>query len=164
MKKKEVQTVAVEVLKTAAGAVIGRTAVVYGKKGLKVDQETDPKKKKLKEIGVGAGVAGAGVAGSIYLPDEYKSFAAGFATAGVFGALTPFGKEDKGFIPVLHGTEEEYTEYQELSPADELNSLGAFEEYDDLEKIEDETELNAVIDEDFEEPENLTELNGESLN
>jgi len=139
IKTEDVKDVAIEVLKTAAGAVIGRTAVVMGKKALKIEEEQDPKKKKLKEVGVGVGVAAIGTIAAIKLPNEYKSFGAGLATAGVFGAVTPFGKPDKGFIPVLHGTED--VEYIPVNT--ELNGgYDAEQEY--LEEMQEEHELNAL--------------------
>jgi hypothetical protein len=156
IKTDDIKDVAVEVLKTAAGAVIGRTAVVMGKKALKIEEEQDSKKKKLKEVGVGVGVAAVGTVAAIKLPNEYKSFAAGFATAGVFGAVTPFGKPDKGFIPVLHGPEAEYIEINT-----ELNG----EIYDpETEFLEEEEELNALAALDTEEGEDMVWIDEEKIN
>ena len=163
MKMEDVKDVAIEVLKTAAGAVVGRTAVVMGKKALKIEEEQDPKKKKLKEVGVGVGVAAVGTIAAIKLPNEYKSFGAGFATAGVFGAVTPFGKPDKGFIPVLHGTED--VDYS----CSDSNLNG--EDYDpeedymnELEKEDEEYELNALEDLDIEDGEEMVWIDEEPVN
>ena len=161
IKTDEVKDVAIEVLKTAAGAVIARTAIVMGNKALKVDQEQDPKKKKLKQVGIGAGVAAVGTIAAIKLPNEYKSFAAGFATIGVFGAVTPFGKPDKGFIPVLHGTDD--VDYIEVNSA--LNSAEDYNpELEYMEELQDEHELNALEELDTDEGEEMVWIEEEKVN
>jgi len=170
MNTKDIQDTAFEVLKTAGGAVAGRIVVVQAKKMLKVSEETDPKKKKIKEIAIGGGVAAVGTVAAIKLPKEYKSFAGGFATAGVFAAVTPFGKEDAGFIPVLHGTNGEEVIYSQ----DALNALGSMsqEELDYIEMLKEEEENENTISaleefeeyQEFEEPgvnSNFSELNGQ---
>ena len=159
IKTDEVKDVALEVLKTAAGAVIARTAIVMGNKALKVDQEQDPKKKKLKQVGIGAGVAAIGTVAAIKLPNEYKSFAAGFATIGVFGAVTPFGKPDKGFIPVLHGTDD--VDYIEVNS--ELNGgYNAEQEY--LDEMQEEHDLNALAALNTDEGEEMVWIDEEKVN
>ncbi|NOU59097.1 hypothetical protein [Marinifilum caeruleilacunae] len=105
MRKNQTTAVLIETAKTVGGVMAGRMVVVAGKKALKVNEETDPKKRKIKEVAIGAGIAGVGIVGALKLPNNYKSIAAGFATAGALSAMTPFAKgEDKGFIPALHGT------------------------------------------------------------
>ncbi|MDQ2178832.1 hypothetical protein [Marinifilum sp. D714] len=149
MRKNQTTAVLIETAKTVGGVMAGRMVAVAGKKALKVNEETDPKKKKLKEVALGAGIAGVGIAGALKLPNNYKSIAAGFATAGVLSAMTPFAKgEDKGFIPALHGTTamaalegDIYDEEMELEENEyEVNALAAlrdpeikddFVEYDD---------------------------------
>ncbi len=103
MSNSKVAVVGTELLKTVGGVMVGRYAVVMGRKALKVDQEADPKKKKIKEIGIALGVTAAGAFGAIKAPNQYKSICAGIATAGALSAMTPFAKEDSGFIPALHG-------------------------------------------------------------
>lgn len=160
IKTDDVKDVAIEVLKTAAGAVVGRTAVVMGNKALKVIEEQDPKKKKLKQVGIGVGVAAVGTIAAIKLPSEYKSFAGGFATAGVFGAVTPFGKPDKGFIPVLHGYDEEGNLIQVNT---ELNGgYNPEEEY--LQELREEHELNALEELDTNKGEELVWIEEEKIN
>jgi hypothetical protein len=139
---KQTKTILTEVAKTAAGAVIGRTAVVYGEKALKVHEETDPKKKKMKEVGVGLAVAGAGTIGAMKLDNSLKSVAAGVATAGLISAASPFGKEDQGFIPVLHGADDIYPETENLE--DEIRGLGGYTEIETIEDDEIDNEINAL--------------------
>jgi hypothetical protein len=158
IKTEDVKDVVVEVLKTAGGAVIARTALVMGNKALKVDQEQDPKKKKLKQVGIGLGVAAIGTIGAIKLPNEYKSFAAGFATIGVFGALTPFGKADEGFIPVLHGT----GDYIEVNS--ELNGGAYNAEQEYLDEMQEEHDLNALAALNTDEGEEMVWIDEEKVN
>ncbi|MDE5421763.1 hypothetical protein L3073_06050 [Ancylomarina sp. DW003] len=168
MNTKDIQNTAIEVLKTAGGAVAGRIVVVQAKKMLKVSEETDPKKKKIKEVAIGGGVAAIGTVAAIKLPKEYKSFMGGIATAGVFAAVTPFGKDDKGFIPVLRGTEGEEVIYSE----DALNALGAMsqEELDYIEMLNEEEENENTISalegeyEDFEGYEEVPSTDFSNLN
>jgi len=143
----QIKTIAVEVGKTAAGFVAGRAVVVQAEKMLKVPEEADPKKKKLKEIGVGAGVGAIGAIAALKMPKNYASFAGGVATAGVISAISPFGKEDKGFIPVLHGPDEEY---QVIDLNSEVNSLESPDDSEDYlnkeidDEIEDDLEISAL--------------------
>jgi len=137
-KKNQTTTVLIETAKTVGGVMAGRMAVVAGKKALKVNEETDPKKKKIKEVGIGLGVAGIGTVGALKLPTEYKSIAAGVATAGVLSAMTPFAKgEDQGFIPALHGT----TSMAELGESVDLDND---QDLEDLEESEEDYEINAL--------------------
>lgn len=116
------KTIGIEVAKTALGVGLGRTAVVMGEKVLKVSEEADPKKKKMKEVGVGVAVAAVGTFGATKVPKEYQSFLGGVAVGGALSAISPFGKPDKGFIPVLNGAEEpDYTEINSLSETTELD-------------------------------------------
>ncbi|MDM8159044.1 hypothetical protein QUH73_04340 [Labilibaculum sp. K2S] len=132
--------VGTELLKTVGGVMVGRYAVVMGKKALKVDQEADPKKKKIKEIGIGLGVTAVGAFGAIKAPNQYKSICAGIATAGALSAMTPFAKEEGGFIPALHGGigMAELDNYNEDDMSIELNSA------EDMLDEEDRDELNAL--------------------
>jgi len=143
----QIKTIAVEVAKSTAGFVAGRALVVQAEKMLKVPEEADPKKKKLKEIGVGAGVGAIGTIAALKAPKKYASFAGGVATAGVIAAISPFGKEDKGFIPVLHGPDEEY---QVIDLNSEVNSLESADDLEDYlnkeidDEIDDDLEINAL--------------------
>jgi hypothetical protein len=103
--KKQSQAVVtgIEVLKTVGGVVVGRYATIMGAKALKISEEADPKKAKMKKLAVGGGVLAIGALGAIKAPNQYKSIFAGIATAGALSAMTPFAKEDAGFIPALHG-------------------------------------------------------------
>lgn len=168
MAKPNIKTVGIELAKTVGGFVAGRAMVVMGEKALKVSEETDDKKKKIKEVGVGLGVAAVGTAITMKAPTDYVSVGAGMATAGVIAAISPFGKEDKGFIPVLHGTEDDAyididtelngetedeiaeREYREFIE-EEKENLGMLAEVDD-EPSDDELELNE-LDEEFEDGE-----------
>jgi|GEM_PF-2902651 len=136
----QLKTVAMEVGKTALGFGIGRTVVVMGEKVLKVHEEADSKKKKMKEVGVGAAVALAGTLGTTKVPKEYKSITGGIAAAGAISAISPFGKPDKGFIPVLNGTDE-----PEL--VEEINSLSDTTELDEYLNNDLDTEIDTEIEE-----------------
>ncbi|WP_461632034.1 hypothetical protein [Labilibaculum euxinus] len=159
MSNSKVAVVGTELLKTVGGVMAGRYAVVMGRKVLKVDQETDPKKKKIKEIGIGLGVTAAGAFGAIKAPNQYKSICAGIATAGALSAMTPFAKEDGGFIPALHGGMgmAELDNYNEDDMSIELNSA------EDMLDEEDRDELNALeaLEGDYEDAsyEELSEVN-----
>ena len=159
MSNSKVAVVGTELLKTVGGVMAGRYAVVMGRKVLKVDQETDPKKKKIKEIGIGLGVTAAGAFGAIKAPNQYKSICAGIATAGALSAMTPFAKEDGGFIPALHGGMgmAELDDYNEDDMSIELNSA------EDMLDEEDRDELNALeaLEGDYEDAsyEELSEVN-----
>ncbi|RKE04456.1 hypothetical protein [Marinifilum flexuosum] len=143
MRKNNISVVGMELAKTVGGVMAGRYAVVMGKKVLKVDQEVDPKKKKLKEVGLGVGVAALGTVGALKVPAQYKSICAGIATAGALSAMTPFAKEDTGFIPALHGSigAAELAEYTEDDMSDELNAVGS---YQDILDMEEQDEINAL--------------------
>lgn len=167
-KENQIQTVGIELVKTVGGFMAGRMAVIAGEKALKVVEETDAKKKKFKEVGVGVGVAAVGTIITLKAPKEFASVGAGMTTAGVISAMSPFGKEDKGFIPVLHGVYDEDGNYIEVNS--ELNALSETEaqqaerEFKEFEE-EENNELNALseLEEELEEE----ELNGtpqETLN
>ena len=154
MKKNDISIVGIELAKTIGGVMAGRYAVVMGRKVLKVDEEADPKKKKLKQVGLGLGVAAIGAVGAMKAPSEYASVCAGVATAGALTAMTPFAKEeDKGFIPALHGSiglaelEEENEGFEEeQDEMNELNALSAIDEYyDEDEELEEEDDFNSDL-------------------
>lgn len=151
MNKEQITSVGTELLKTIGGTIAGRYMVVMGKKVLKVDQEADLKKKKIKEVGIGLGVTAVGAIGAMKVPNEYKSVCAGIATAGALSAMTPFAKEDTGFIPALHGGMgmAELEEYSEEDMSDELNSV---ENYDDIleEEARDEQNDSEALEDDYE--------------
>lgn len=159
MSNSKVAVVGTELLKTVGGVMAGRYAVVMGKKVLKVDQETDSKKKKIKEVGIGLGVTALGTIGALKAPNQYKSICAGIATAGALSAMTPFAKEEGGFIPALHGGMgmAELENYNEEDMNIELNSTEAI-----LDE-EDQDELNALeaLEGDYEDAsyEELSEVN-----
>lgn len=163
MAKPDVKDVAIEVLKTGAGVIAGRAICnIVNDKVLKTNQETDPKKKKMKEALCGAGVMGLGIFGATKLDSEYASVAAGVAGGGLLKAISPFGKEDKGIIPVLNGMgsaheeeqeyddfpeDDEYTEdadYEDVTEEDSISRLGEMHEInetdEDLLNSEDEEE------------------------
>ncbi|BAX79045.1 hypothetical protein [Labilibaculum antarcticum] len=97
-------TTGVEVLKTVTGVVVGRYATIMGGNVLKIAEEADPKKAKMKKLAVGGGVLAIGTIGAIKAPNQFKSVFAGIATAGALAIATPFATDDKGFIPALHGS------------------------------------------------------------
>lgn len=132
-------TTGIEVLKTVAGVAVGRYACVMGAKVLKINEEADPKKAKMKKIAVGGGVLAVGVLGAIKAPNDYKSVFAGISTAGALGAVTPFAKEDAGFIPALHGALGTATIEDEDDEAivRELNSPMEYDDVLDQEEAED---------------------------
>lgn len=140
MSNPKIAVVGTELLKTVGGVMAGRYAVVMGKKVLKVDQETDPKKKKIKEVGIGLGVTAIGAIGAMKAPTQYKSICAGIATAGALSAMTPFAKEEGGFIPALNGGMgmAELESYTEEDMSIELNSA------EDMLDEEERDELNAL--------------------
>jgi hypothetical protein len=140
MSNSKVAVVGTELLKTVGGVMAGRYVVVMGKKVLKVDQEADPKKKKIKEVGIGLGVTAIGALGAMKAPNQYKSICAGIATAGALSAMTPFAKEEGGFIPALHGGMgmAELENYTEQDMSIELNST------EDILDEEERDELNAL--------------------
>ncbi|MCZ4693883.1 hypothetical protein DWB61_03755 [Ancylomarina euxinus] len=152
--KTDLGTVAKELGKTVLGVAAGRMIVVAGEKALKVSEETDPKKKKMKEVGVGLGVAAIGTVGALKLSDQYKSIAAGVATAGVISAVSPFGKEDAGFIPVLRGSLG--TTALDLDDPEQIQELNAIQEA--YEENEFQRELNTIDNNDM--YEDAEELNG----
>lgn len=139
---KELTTTLIEVGKTAAGVAIARTVVVMGEKALKVNEEIDPKKKKFKQIGIGASVAAVGVIGATKVPREYKSIMGGIAVGGALSAVSPFGESNKGFIPVLNGTDDE--DYIDLDT--EINALSQTDDLDDYldDELEEEEQINAL--------------------
>jgi len=139
-KKTDLGTVATELGKTVLGVAAGRMIVIAGEKALKVSEETDEKKKKMKEVGVGLGVAAVGTVGALKLDDQFASFSAGVATAGVISAVSPFGKEDKGFIPVLHGTTAMST--IDLDDPEQIQQINAIEEAQEEDEFQ--RELNAI--------------------
>jgi len=152
-KGNQIKTVGVELAKTVGGFMAGRMAVIAGEKALKVETEADPKKKKMKEVGVGVGVAAVGTAIAVKAPTEYASVGAGMATAGVISAMSPFGKEDKGFIPVLHGYDENgnYIEVEsELNELGETEAQQAEREFKEFQEEENLT-INALSELDDEE-------------
>lgn len=161
MKKSNLSVVGTELAKTVGGFMVGRYAVVMGKKALKINEEVDPKKKKLKEVGLGLGVTALGVVGSLKAPDQYKSICAGLAASGAISAMTPFAKEDAGFIPALHGSmgAAELEEHMEDSEA--VYELNAVEDYNELLDNEDQDEINALesVVEDAEEAQVIDEVN-----
>ena len=130
--KNDLGTVGGELAKTVAGFIGGRILVVQGANVLKIDEETDDKKIKMKKMLVGAGVAATGFVGALKLPDQYKSIAAGVASAGAIAIISPYGKPNKGFIPVLNGTvgasalEPVYTQ-EDFEAENELNAAMSFE-------------------------------------
>lgn len=142
--KTNLVAVGTELGKTVFGVAAGRMMVVAGEKALKVAEETDDKKKKMKEVGVGLGVATIGTLGALKLDDKYKSLAAGVATAGIISAVSPFGKEDKGFIPVLHGSLG--TTDLDLNDPEQIQELNAIEEA--YEENEFQRELNDIESDD----------------
>jgi hypothetical protein len=171
--KVDIKTVGIELAKTVVGFGVGRIVVVQAEKALKLEEQTDPKKKKLMEVGVGVGVAAVGTAIALKAPPEFASVGAGMATAGVIAAVSPFGKDDKGLIPVLHGYDEEgnLIEIESDLNAVESEDERAEREYKEFlasEQEEDEDDLGAIED-DFDEDEDEdvpSSLNGaiESLN
>lgn len=140
MSNSKVAVVGTELLKTVGGVMAGRYAVVMGRKVLKIDQEADPKKKKIKEVGIGLGVTVIGAFGAIKAPNQYKSICAGIATAGALSAMTPFAKAEGGFIPALHGGMgmAELEQFNENDMSIELNSV------QNMLDEEDRDELNAL--------------------
>lgn len=159
MSNPKIAVVGTELLKTVGGVMAGRYAVVMGKKVLKVDQEADPKKKKIKEVGIGLGVTAIGAFGAMKAPNQYKSICAGIATAGALSAMTPFAKEEGGFIPALNGGMgmAELENYSEEDMSIELNST------EDILDEEDREEINALesLEGDYEDTsyEELSEVN-----
>jgi len=151
MSKPDLKTVGIEVAKTVGGFIGARAISVQANKMLKVDQETDPKKKKLKEVGIGLAIAGAGTYGAYKLPEEYQSIAAGMAAGGAVVALSPYGKENKGFIPVLNGPNgsavpvDDYTDYE--PEYDEFDQLQEHPDQDDEDDDYDYEEVNDVASE-----------------
>jgi hypothetical protein len=154
--KTDLGTVATELGKTVLGVAAGRMVVIAGEKALKVSEETDEKKKKMKEIGVGLGVAAIGTVGALKLPTQYQSFAGGIATAGIISAVSPFGKENKGFIPVLNGPSAISALY--LDDPEQIQELDELEEA--LEEKEFNEELNAVENEENDIYDDAVKLNG----
>jgi len=152
-KQGKVEIVAVELAKTLGGFVGGRLVVNLGEKMLKVSEETDEKKRKLKELGVGVGIAGIGTLIALKAPSQFSSVGAGMATAGFVSAMSPFGTEDKGFIPVLHGTAglsalDEFDEANELnSPTEEELELD--EALNEADYLQEKTALNGDLDENY---------------
>ncbi|MBI9058380.1 MAG: hypothetical protein JEZ01_11515 [Labilibaculum sp.] len=162
MAQKKVVTVGMELLKTVAGVTVGRYACVMGGNALKVNEEADPKKAKIKKIAIGGGVLAVGTIGALKAPQELKSVFAGVATAGVLAAVTPFAKEDKGFIPALHGSLGTATlDDEDQKIALELNSLEDYQAIIDEEQEDDdymERKLRGT-DEEIEGDEMVIEVN-----
>ena len=162
MNNQKIAVVGTELLKTVGGVMAGRYVVVMGKKVLKVNEETDLNKKKIKEVGIGLGVTAIGAFGAMKAPNQYKSICAGIATAGALSAMTPFAKEDGGFIPALNGSMgmAELENYSEEEMSIELNAL---EDYEEVLDEEEQNELNALeaLEEEDDDYEVSDELNGE---
>lgn len=149
----KLKDVAIEVAKTTLGVVAGRTAAVMGEKALKVNEELDPKKKKMKEVGIGLGITAVGAFGATKVPKAYQSIMGGVAVGGAVSAMSPFGKPDKGFIPVLNGTED-----ADFTLINSLNSTDELEQYldNDIDKeidreVDDEIQINSLASSEYEE-------------
>lgn len=161
MKKDNISVVGMELAKTVGGVMAGRYAVVMGKKVLKVDQEVDSKKKKLKEVGIGLGVAAIGTVGALKVPNQYKSVCAGIATAGALSAMTPFAKQESGFIPALNGSMgmAQLEQYNEDDMSDELNAVGNYQDILDREEEDEINALEALSDGGYSDTNELNEVN-----
>ena len=151
----KLKDVAIEVAKMTIGVVAGRTAAVMGENALKVNEELDPKKKKMKEVGIGLGITAVGAFGATKVPKAYQSILGGVAVGGAVSAMSPFGKPNKGFIPVLNGMEGDTEDFQlvnSLQAPDDLDRYLNNEIDKEIEiEIDDEIKINSLASTEYQE-------------